>query len=70
MRWGNPTCDALEKRLAVLEGGEAALVFASGMGAIAALLLGRLKAGDHLVLSDVCYASVEDIIRDLQRALG
>jgi cystathionine gamma-synthase/methionine-gamma-lyase len=59
-RWSNPTLELLEKRLAALEGGEAALSFASGMAAITALFQQHLGAGDHLVLSDVCYAGVAE----------
>ena len=59
-RWSNPTAAALETRLARLEGGEAALAFASGMAAVTGLFLNRLKAGDHLVLSNVCYAGVAE----------
>lgn len=59
-RWSNPTLGLLEQRLALLEGGEAALSFASGMAAITALFLSRLTAGDHLVLSNVCYAGVAE----------
>ena len=50
-RWANPTVQQLE-RLAELEGGEAAVAFASGMAAAAGVLLRVLKAGDHLVISD------------------
>lgn len=60
-RWSTPTVRALEEKLASLEGGEDALCFASGMGAISALLLGTLQAGDHLVLSDVCYAGLAEL---------
>jgi cystathionine gamma-synthase/methionine-gamma-lyase len=59
-RWSNPTLELLEKRLAALVGGEAALSFASGMAAITALFQQHLGAGDHLVLSDVCYAGVAE----------
>ncbi|MGZ8370952.1 MAG: trans-sulfuration enzyme family protein, partial [Caulobacteraceae bacterium] len=59
-RWGTPTVRALERKLAALEGAEDAVCFASGMGAAASFLLHRLKAGDHLVLSDVCYAGVPE----------
>lgn len=59
-RWSNPTLDVLEARLALLESGEAAVSFASGMAAIVTLFHDRLKAGDHLVLSNVCYAGVSE----------
>ncbi len=59
-RWSNPTVRALEERLAALEGAEAALVTATGMAAVSALVFTLLSAGDHLVASEVCYAgSVE-----------
>ena len=59
-RWGNPTLRALEERLSALEGAEAAVVTASGMAAVSALVLTFLSSGDHLIASEVCYAgSVE-----------
>ena len=59
-RWSNPTLRALEERLAALEGTEAALVTATGMAAVSALVFALLSSGDHLVASEVCYAgSVE-----------
>lgn len=69
-RWSNPTAQALEARLAALDGGEAALTFASGMSAITGLFLNRLKAGDHLVLSNVCYAGVAEFAHDGLSQLG
>jgi len=59
-RWGNPTLRALEDRLSALEGAESAVVTASGMAAVSALVFTFLSAGDHIVASEVCYAgSVE-----------
>jgi len=59
-RWGNPTLRALEERLSSLEGAESAVVTASGMAAVSALVFTFLSAGDHVVASEVCYAgSVE-----------
>lgn len=69
-RWSNPTAQALEARLAALDGGEAALTFASGMSAVSGLFLNRLKAGDHLVLSNVCYAGVAEFAHDSLPKLG
>jgi cystathionine beta-lyase/cystathionine gamma-synthase len=63
-RWANPTVHQLEQKLANLEAGEAAIAFSTGMGAAAALLFHRLGAGDHLVVSDVAYAGVAELVRD------
>jgi cystathionine beta-lyase/cystathionine gamma-synthase len=59
-RWSNPTLRALEERMAALEGAPAAVATATGMAAVAAVLLTFLGQGDHVVASEVCYAgSVE-----------
>jgi len=50
-RYGNPTQTAAERKLADLEGGERALLFASGMAAVTTTLLTLLSSGDHLILS-------------------
>jgi methionine-gamma-lyase len=63
-RWANPTVHQLEEKLASLEGGEMAVAFSTGMGAAAGLLLHRLAAGDHLVVSDVAYAGVAELVRN------
>lgn len=54
-RLGNPTCSEAEEKLALLDGGEAAVATASGMGAISAAFWTALKAGDHVVASDTLY---------------
>lgn len=54
-RVGNPTVSVLEARLASLEGGEAGLATASGMGAIAATLWTYLKSGDTVVADRTLY---------------
>src|SRR5699024_1105396 len=56
-RVGNPTVDVLQERIARLEGGESALAFSSGMGAISAVLLALIKANDHIVCSPGVYGS-------------
>jgi methionine-gamma-lyase len=67
-RWSNPTLRALEERLTALEAPKglpdgsraSAVVTASGMAAISALIFTFLSKGDHLIASEVCYAgSVE-----------
>ena len=57
-RWGNPTITVAEQSVAAVEGVEAALTFASGMGAITCTILGLLKAGDHLVAQREVYGGV------------
>jgi cystathionine beta-lyase/cystathionine gamma-synthase len=55
-RYGNtPNALAVQERLALLEGAEAALVLASGMGATACAMLALLRPGDHLVSSAWIY---------------
>jgi cystathionine gamma-synthase len=54
-RYSNPTQTAAERKLAALEGGERALLFASGMAAISTTLLALLSAGDHILLAADCY---------------
>lgn len=54
-RTANPTNAQVEAKLANLEGGEAALSFASGMGAITAVIWTHVKAGNHIVASKTLY---------------
>lgn len=54
-RYGNPGEKVVERKLAELEGGEEALLFASGMAAIVGLLMAKLNAGDEVVFFDECY---------------
>lgn len=54
-RSGNPTVRAWEEKITVLEDGDDAAAFATGMAAINAVFLTFLNAGDHAVVSDVAY---------------
>ena len=54
-RINNPTQDAVEKRLAVLEGGVAALLVSSGMAATTLAIMNVAQAGDHVVSSSNVY---------------
>jgi len=54
-RISNPTCDLLERRIAVLEGAEAGLANASGMGAITSVLWTFLAPGDELICDETLY---------------
>ncbi|UFS72083.1 PLP-dependent aspartate aminotransferase family protein [Geomonas sp. RF6] len=62
----NPTIRAVERKLALLEGGELALAFSSGMAAEAATFLTHCKAGDHIVcIGDVYGGTFELLARNL-----
>lgn len=54
-RISNPTTELLEQRMASLEGGEAAVAMASGMGAITSVLWSFLRAGDELITDKTLY---------------
>jgi len=54
-RISNPTCDLLEQRMASLEGAEAGLALASGMGAITATLWTLLSPGDEVIVDKTLY---------------
>ncbi len=54
-RYGNPTAQIAEKRLADLEGAEECVVFSSGMSAITTTILSLLRSGDHIVITDDSY---------------
>lgn len=54
-RISNPTCDLLERRIAVLEGAEAGLALSSGMGAITSTLWTLVAPGDEIILDKTLY---------------
>lgn len=67
-RYGNPSERVAERKLAALEGGEAALLYSTGMAAIVGLLMGRLNGGDEVVFFDECYhRSREFCVKHLSR---
>ena len=63
-RSGNPNRHALEKALAALEGGAAALAFASGQAATSAMMQ-TLATGDHIVLSEDLYHGVRHLVKQV-----
>jgi cystathionine beta-lyase/cystathionine gamma-synthase len=69
-RLENPTVIAAERKIAALEGADAAACFASGMAAIHAILAGVLRAGDALVLSDTVYGETTRLARGLLARFG
>jgi len=69
-RFNNPDLEVLEDRLALWEGTEAGLVFASGMGAISAVILTYLRPGDVILHSQPLYGGTETMILKLLPQFG
>jgi len=69
-RWGNPTTNELEAKLAALESAEAGIAFASGMAATTALLFHVLGQGDHIVISNTNYPGTAEFARDTLSRYG
>ncbi len=61
-RYGNPTVAAVERKLADLDSGQAALLFSSGMAAVTTTLLTLLSAGSHILMTDDCYRRTRQFI--------
>ncbi len=69
-RYGNPTLERVAQLVAGLEGGEAALLASSGMGAISATLIGLLRAGDHVVAQRNHYMGTTRLLGELLPRYG
>jgi cystathionine beta-lyase/cystathionine gamma-synthase len=69
-RVSSPTVRQLEHKLAALEGAEAAVCFASGVGAAHALIMSRLSAGDHLLMPESNYVGIAELGRDTLPRFG
>ena len=66
-RFSNPTVTMMERRLAALEGSDAAIGTASGMAAILLLIMGTLKSGDHVVCSQSVFGSTIKLFQDFAK---
>jgi methionine-gamma-lyase len=69
-RYRNPTTNALENALADLEGGSGAIATSSGMGAVNAVLLSQLRAGDHVIAQQCLYGGTFAVFADLAARYG
>jgi cystathionine beta-lyase/cystathionine gamma-synthase len=66
-RGSNPTVEVLERKLAQLERGDACKCFASGMAAVSAVMLGLLRAGDHVLFINHTYGPTLQLAAHLRR---
>ncbi|MCL4331906.1 MAG: aminotransferase class I/II-fold pyridoxal phosphate-dependent enzyme [Candidatus Thermoplasmatota archaeon] len=69
-RTGNPTRQALEEKIASLEGGKHGLAFSSGLSAETVLFLSLLSPGDHVIASEDLYGGTERLLRTLVSRIG
>ena len=69
-RYGNPTVEAVEAKIAQREGGEAAVLFSSGMAAITTSLLSLLSAGQHLIVTEEAYRRTREFCLSFLRRYG
>ena len=70
-RYGNaPNAEVVQRRVAALEGSEAAVLLASGMGAIACALIALLRPGDHLIASSRIYGGANTLFTKEFAGLG
>lgn len=69
-RYGNPTNTVAEKTIAELEGMDAALTFASGMGAVTTTVMALLKNGDHIVAQRDVYGGVSKFLSQWLPKMG
>lgn len=63
-RFSNPTVDMFQKRMAALEGAEAARGTASGMAAVTTALMAQVRAGDHVVASRALFGGCRFVVED------
>lgn len=69
-RYGNPNHGAVERILATIEGGEAAMVSASGMGAIASTAIALTHAGAHVIAQRMTYDGTRALFNDVLARFG
>ena len=69
-RWRNPTVEALERKIAALEGAEDAVALASGMAAVSAVVGSIVRAGDHIVAPTSVYAETARLLRERMPRFG
>lgn len=69
-RYGNPTITSVERKLASLDSGDDAVLYASGMNAVTSLLLSVLPAGAHIVMTNDCYRRTRQFCQTFLQRFG
>ncbi len=69
-RYGNPTLETVQKKMAALEGGEAALAVSSGMAAVSTVTLTLVSAGEEIISTEPVYGGTYHLFKDAFPGMG
>jgi len=69
-RYGNPTQQEAEHKLAAIEGAERAILFSTGMSAVILTLMAYMKRDGHILLTSDCYRQTRDFATNLLAKFG
>ena len=69
-RYGNPTQQECERKLAAIEGAERALLFATGMSAVIMTVMAYMKRNSHIIFTNDCYRQTRDFATTLLNEFG
>jgi cystathionine beta-lyase/cystathionine gamma-synthase len=69
-RNANPTQDALQRKLAALEGGEDAIALSSGLAAVSTAIISHVQVGDHVIAAKTVYGGTHSILTQILPRMG
>ncbi|MDA8388934.1 MAG: aminotransferase class I/II-fold pyridoxal phosphate-dependent enzyme [Nitrospiraceae bacterium] len=69
-RYGNPTQQECERKLAAIEGAERAVLFSTGMSAVTLTIMSYLRKGTHIIFTSDCYRQTRDFALNLLSEFG
>ena len=69
-RYGNPTQEEAERKLAAIEGAERAIIFSTGMSAVILTLMAYMKPDGHIIFTSDCYRQTRDFATNLLAKFG
>lgn len=69
-RYGNPTQQETERKLAAIEGAEQAILFSTGMSAVVLTLLAYVQKEGHVIFTSDCYRQTRDFAKNLLGKFG
>jgi threonine synthase len=69
-RYGNPTQQACERKLAAIEGSERAMLFSTGMSAVIITLLAYMRRNGHIIFTNDCYRQTRDFATNMLAEFG